>query len=387
MWLHFKKLDWILAASVLILCAVSLLELFSIDVGNQTRLPLPTAQAVGGQASNFFVRQLLFIIFGVIIMAALSFFDCRIFRNYATILIILYVILLALLVLVLFFGKEIRGTFSWFRFGEIGFEPVELAKIVIVLILAKFFSGRHVEMFRIRHLIASAVYVSLPIGLILLQPDLGSALILILIWLGMVILSGIKPEHLLIVLLSGLVLFSLAWVFLLKPYQHERILTFLNPTKDPLGYSYNLIQSKIAIGSGGFWGKGLGHGTQGQLNFLPEKQSDFIFAIFAEEWGLLGVLFLLAIYLLFFWRLIKLVFACGNNFFRLFVAGFAIMIFTQIFINIGMNLGLLPIAGISLPFISYGGSNLLINFIGLGIVQNIVVQTKSSVMKELSHEA
>jgi len=213
---------------------------------------------------------------------------------------------------------------------------------------------------------------------------LGSALILVLIWLGIVILSGIKPRHLIIVLFSGLILASLAWLFVLKPYQHARILTFLNPAKDPLGYSYNLIQSKIAIGSGSFWGKGLGHGTQGQLNFLPEKQSDFTFAVFAEEWGLVGVLFLFAIYLLFFWRLIKIISNSTNNFFRLFVAGFAIMVFVQIFINVGMNLGLLPIAGISLPFISYGGSNLLVNFIALGIVQNIATQTKSASLKEES---
>ena len=367
---HLKKIDWILTAVVLVLCSVSLLELYSIDAGNQT--------------SNFFVKQFIFIVFGLIIMFALSFFDCRIFRTQPAILIVLYIILLLLLIFVLILGKQIRGTFSWFRFGEIGFEPVELAKIVIILILAKFFSGRHVEMFRIRHIIASAVYLFIPVGLVLLQPDLGSTLILVLIWLGIVILSGIKPRHLLIVLFSGLILASLAWVFVLKPYQHARILTFLNPAKDPLGYSYNLIQSKIAIGSGSFWGKGLGHGTQGQLNFLPEKQSDFTFAVFAEEWGFLGVLFLFVIYLLFFWRLIKIISNCTNNFFRLFVAGFAIMVFVQIFINVGMNLGLLPIAGISLPFISYGGSNLLVNFIALGIIQNIAVQTKSSATMEKS---
>ncbi len=370
--MHIKKLDWILIASTLLLCAISSLVLFGIDVGEQTR--------------NFFSKQILFIGIGVAAMLVFSFLDCRIFRNYSSISIILYTIALILLVLVLIFGQKIRGTFSWFRLGEIGFEPVELAKIIIILILAKYFSGRHVEVYRVRHIIVSAVYLGLPLGLVLLQPDLGSALILIAIWLSIVILSGIKPRHLFIVLLSGSILISLSWAFALKPYQKERVLTFLNPAKDPLGYSYNLIQSKIAIGSGGLWGKGLGHGSQGQLNFLPEKHTDFIFAILAEEWGFLGILFLFAVYILFFWRLFKLIFNCVNNFFRLFIAGFAAMIFAQIFINVGMNLGLLPITGISLPFISYGGSNLLINFIALGIVQSITVQAKSSSIKETSRE-
>jgi rod shape determining protein RodA len=171
---------------------------------------------------------------------------------------------------------------------------------------------------------------------------------------------------------------SSGWVFVLKPYQKERIATFLNSSKDPLGYSYNLIQSKIAVGSGSLWGKGLGQGSQGQLNFLPEKHTDFIFSVFAEEWGFFGVLFLFAAYLVLFYRLFQIIFICTNNFFRLFVAGFAVMIFGQIVINVGMCLGLMPITGIPLPFLSYGGSNLLINFIALGIVQNIAIQCRNS---------
>jgi len=176
-------------------------------------------------------------------------------------------------------------------------------------------------------------------------------------------------------LIAGVFVSVLAWSFIFKPYQKARILTFLNPTKDPLGYSYNLIQSKIAIGSGQFWGKGLGHGSQGQLNFLPEKHTDFIFSVFAEEWGFIGVVFLFGLYSLFFWRLMKIIMSAGNNFFRLFTAGYAIMIFAQITINTGMSLGLMPVTGIALPFMSYGGSNLLINLMMLGVVQNIASQT------------
>jgi len=362
---RLKKIDWLLVGVVAVLCAISGLELWGIDAG--------------AQAGNFFSRQIIFVVVGWLAALAICFVDARIFRTHQLILIFLYLAALALLVLVLFFGVRIRGMAGWFRIGELGFEPVELAKLAVILVLAKYFSNRHVEMYRIRHIIASAIYAGLPLGLVLLQPDLGSALVLVFIWLGVVILSGIKPRHLAVVLATGALVVTLAWVFALKPYQKERVLTFLNPAKDPLGYSYNLNQSKIAIGSGGILGKGLGQGTQTQLNFLPEKQTDFIFAAFAEEWGFLGVLFLLGLYALFFWRLVSLILICTNNFFRLFVAGFALMVFGQVVINIGMNLGLLPITGLPLPFLSYGGSNLLVNFIALGIIQNIAVQTKSSV--------
>lgn len=286
--------------------------------------------------------------------------------------------LLAALAAVLFFGRSIRGTVGWFKIGEISFAPVEMAKLIIILILAKYFSARHAEVYRARHIIVSAVYAFLPAGLVLLQPDLGSALILGAVWLGIVLLSGMKKRHLLIVAATTILILSAAWFSVLKNYQKERILTVLNPTKDPLGYSYNLNQSKIAIGSGGFWGKGLGHGSQGQLNFLPEKHNDFVFALIAEEWGFLGVAFLFTAYVLIFHRLIRLILLSNNNFFRLFIAGFALIIFSHLAINIGMNLGLMPITGISLPFLSYGGSNLLINFIALGIIQNIAIQAKEN---------
>lgn len=367
MWSHLRKFDWLLIGAVLGLCAISLLEFWSIDVG---------ARAYG-QTSNLFVKQGVFLLAGLIVMFFLAFFDAQIYRNYSLFLVTLYFFSLVLLAAVLLFDYKIRGMAGWFRFGDFNFAPVELAKFTIILILAKYFSRRHIEVYRVRHIIISGLYAGLSILLVLLQPDLGSALILAAIWLGMVLLSGMKHRHLVIVLLTGVIISILAWSFAFKPYQKERILTFLNPAKDPLGYSYNLIQSKIAIGSGGLWGKGLGHGSQGQLNFLPAKHTDFIFSVFAEEWGFAGVLFLFGLYSLFFWRLMKIVMAMGNNFFRLFVAGYAIMIFAQITINVGMCLGLMPVTGIALPFMSYGGSNLLINLMMLGVVQNIATQAKA----------
>ena len=358
---RLKKFDWVLVGAVLVLCAVSLLVLYGIDQGTKE--------------TNYFGRQISNLFIGLAVMFFLGFLDFRIFKNYSLILSFLYIALVAILVAVLFWGTKIRGTAGWFDLGFINFEPVELAKIVILLLLAKYFSGRHVEVYRPRHLVISALYVFIPIFLVLLQPDLGSVLILASIWLAIVLLSEIKKRHLLILLFGGVLVFAAAWLFFLAPYQKARILSVFDAARDPLGSSYNLIQSKIAVGSGNFWGRGLGQGTQGQLDFLPEKHNDFIFAVFAEEWGFLGVIFLLSFFALFFWRLIRASLRSSNNFSKLFISGFAAMIFAQVFINIGMNMGLVPVTGISLPFLSYGGSNLLINFAGLGIIQNMISES------------
>ncbi|HJX30421.1 MAG TPA: rod shape-determining protein RodA [Thermodesulfobacteriota bacterium] len=355
--LKLKKIDWILIGAVLVLCIISLLTLYSINYGKPGIL--------------FFQKQVFFIFLGLAAMTAISFLDVRIFKNYPSSLIAIYLFGLALLAATLIFGKITRGTVSWLRIGEISFEPVELAKLIVILILAKYFSLRHVEMYRFRHIIASGVYVFLPALLILLQPDLGSAMILGAIWIGMVILAGIKIRHLILVLIIAALVFGFAWVGALKQYQKDRILTFLNPQRDPFGASYNLAQSKIAIGEGGIFGQGLGQGIQGRLDFLPEKHSDFIFAAYAEEWGFLGVVFLLCVYGVIFFRLIKISLQSQNNFSRIFSAGVCLMIFAEVFINISVTLGLLPITGISLPFVSYGGSGLLTHFLALGIVQSI----------------
>jgi rod shape determining protein RodA len=361
-WSYIKKQDWIIIGTVLALCAVGLLTIYSVNFGKP--------------GFAYFTKQILFVALGFFVMLAVSFFDFRIFKNYQTFLITVYFIGIGLLLGVLFLGKNIRGTAGWFSFFELNFQPVELVKIVIILILAKYFSSRHIEMYRVRHIIASLVYVLIPAILILMQPDLGSAIILGAIWIGLVILAGIKVRHLILVLIGAIVLFSIAWFGALRPYQKDRILTFINPQRDPFGASYNLIQSKIAIGAGGLLGQGLGRGSQGRLDFLPEKHTDFIFAAYAEEWGLIGVLFLFFLFGILFYRLTKAALRGENNFSRIFCAGVCLMIFSQVFINIGMALGLLPITGISLPFLSYGGSGLLMNFIALGIVQNIIISEK-----------
>jgi len=360
--LHLKKLDWMLIGAVLALCVIGLLTLYSVNYGKPDIL--------------FFKKQVFFVAFGFLVMLALTFLDFRIFKNYPSLLIAFYLAGLAMLLAVLLLGNRVRGSYSWFSFADLSFQPVELIKLLIIIILAKYFSLRHVEMYRARHIIVSLVYVALPALLILLQPDLGSTIILGAIWLGVVILAGIRLRDLVLVLIGAALIFSGAWFGALKSYQKERVLTFLNPQRDPFGSSYNLIQSKIAIGSGGFFGEGLGRGIQGRLDFLPEKNSDFIFAVFAEEWGFVGVIFLLGLYGFLFYRLIKISLPSQNNFSRIVYAGACLMIFSEVLINVGVTMGLLPITGISLPFVSYGGSGLLAHFMALGIVQSLMLRNR-----------
>ena len=361
MFFHlFKKLDWVLVISVLFLVTIGLLSIFSTSYTHD---------------SSFFYKQLGFIIAGFFLMLIFAFIDYRFFRNHPTLLIALYALSVLLLLGVFVFGEPIRGASSWIKIGIFNIEPVELAKLVMILILAQYFSLRHIELYRIRHIIASGIYIGIPAILVFFQPDFGSAMILIILWLGTMIIAGIKFRQLIALFLIGVILLSIAWLGLLKDYQKDRIISFLNPYLDPQGSSYQRIQSVIAVGAGQFWGRGLGQGSQSQLDFLPEQHTDFIFASIAEEWGFVGILILFIFFFLLFWRIIKIALKSENNFARLFCVGALIVFLFQVFVNIGMNLGILPIAGISLPFISYGGSNLLISFVTLGIIQSIAVRS------------
>jgi rod shape determining protein RodA len=361
MFLYFlKKLDWVLVISVLLLAVIGLMSIYSTSFYHE---------------KSYFYKQAVFIVVGFFLMLLFAFIDYRIFRNHPTLLLILYFISAFLLVVVLFLGKS-RGAASWFNLGFFNVEPVEIAKLVMILILAQYFSIRHIELYRLKHIIISGAYTALVVGLVFLQPDLGSAMVLIFLWLGVMIIAGIKLKQLLFLLLIGIILFGVAWLGVLKPYQKDRITSFINPYLDPQGTGYHRIQSMIAIGSGQFWGRGLGHGPQSQLNFLPEQHTDFIFASIGEEWGFAGLIIVFILYFLLFSRIIKIAIRAENNFARLFCVGGAIVFLFQVFVNIGMNIGLLPITGIPLSFVSYGGSNLLINFIILGIVQSIAVREK-----------
>jgi rod shape determining protein RodA len=268
-------------------------------------------------------------------------------------------------------GSVSHGAQSWFDFGGFSFQPADMMKLVLVIILAKYFSRRHVEIKDIKHIFISGFYALVPFVLVLLQPDFGSAMIIFFIWFGMVLVSGISKKHLLLVFGAGVIIFGLMWMFVFADYQKARISNFLNPLADIHGSGYNVFQSTIAVGSGQITGKGLGFGTQSRLKFLPEPQSDFIFAAFAEEWGFVGAMLLLILYTLVIWRILSTAAVGASNFEILFGMGIAIYFMSHILVNVGMNLGVLPVTGIPLPFMSYGGSHLITEFAGLGILMSM----------------
>ena len=356
--IHLRKLDWILIIVAILLVGFGLLSIYSSSLGK-------------GDFLNF-KKQIIFFGIGIILMILISFFDWRMLREDPHLILIFYFLCLFLLVGLFFFAPEIRGTKSWYKLGPVSIDPIEFTKIVLIILLAKYFSTRHIEMYRINHILISGLYIFIPSLLVFLQPDLGSVLILISLWIGVLILSGIKIRHFLILLFFGLLILSIGWGTFLKEYQKERILSFIWPQiSDTLKIGWNQRQAKIAIGSGGIFGQGIGKGSQTQLGFLPEPQTDFIFSAIAEETGLIGVSFLLFLFSILIWRIFKIAISSQSNFAYLFASGLSLLFITQIFINIGMNIGILPIIGIPLPLISYGGSSLVATLIGLGILQSI----------------
>lgn len=304
-------------------------------------------------------------------MIAISFFDYRALRHDPYALVVLYLIGVAALAGLLVFAPEIRGIQGWYRIGAITIDPTEYMKIVLIVLMAKYFSWRHVELFRVRTVLLSGFYFVVPSLLIFLQPDLGSALILFGIWIVMLLVSGMKMSHFLAIVGIAVLVLSVGWSVILQDYQKNRILSYLEPELDPLGIGWSQLQAKIAIGNGGVWGQGMGKGTQTQYGFLSEPQNDFIFAAIAEEFGLAGVFLMFVFFLVFLWRILRIGQAAESNFPRLFANGLAILFGVQIVVNAGMNLGFFPIIGIPLPLVSAGGSSLLMSFVGLGILQSM----------------
>ena len=358
MFRHLKNLDWILIISALLLVGIGILSLYSSSLAK-------------GDFSNF-KKQIIFFGIGFFLMLGLSFFDWRALRDNPYLILILYFFCLVALLSLFFFAPEIRGVKSWYKIGGLTIDPIEFTKLVLIILLAKYFSTRHVEMYQIRHILLSGFYFLIPAILVFFQPDLGQVIILILLWSGILIISGISFKRFLILVFCFLLIFILAWNFALKDYQKVRVLSFIQPQlADPLAIGWSQNQAKIAIGSGGVFGQGIGSGSQTQYGFLPEPQTDFIFAAIAEETGLIGVSVLFFLFSILIWRISKIVLSAQTNFPRLFASGFVILLISQIFIHIGMNIGILPIIGIPLPLISYGGSSLIATFIELGILQSI----------------
>ncbi|MFH0819172.1 MAG: rod shape-determining protein RodA [Patescibacteria group bacterium] len=351
-----RNYDWWLFASVIILITIGILIIYSVGMNSDT-----------SDLTRFY-KQVIFALIGLIALFTVSFIDYRIFNNYAY---LLYIFGILLLISVLIFGTTIRGTTGWFSFGFISFQPVELGKIILVIMLARFFSIKGYEMDKIVNIIFSALISGSYVLLVMRQPDLGSALIFMALWVGFLFLSNIKKSQFLILLLILAVLATCSWFLILKDYQKERILTFINPSRDPLVTGYNVIQSVTAVGSGGLIGRGLGLGPQSQLNFLPEQENDFIFAVIAEELGFIGSGFVIILFFSIFYRIWKLSKIIKNDFTVYLLYGILIILCVQTTINIGMNIGIMPVTGLPLPFISSGGSSLVVNLILVGIIENV----------------
>jgi rod shape determining protein RodA len=350
---NFFAIDWMMILSLLPILGAGLVTMNSFT----------------GE-SGLFNKQVAWIAVSFIIFFVLSFVDFRFLRR-TRVLVGLFLASCLLLLILLAVAGVTNGAQSWLRLGGISLQPADPIKLVLIAILAKYFSRRHIEIANIRHILVSGFYSFVFFVLIAIQPDFGSAIIIFLIWFGMVLVSGISKKHLALVFFIGLLSFGGLWFYVFKDYQKHRIINFIHPLSDIRGTGYNAYQSTIAVGSGEIFGKGVGFGTQSRLKFLPEFETDFIFASFAEEWGFLGALILISLYAIVVWRILLHSMRGATNFEMLFGLGLAVYIMSHFFINVGMNIGLLPVTGITLPFMSYGGSHLLTEFAGLGMLMGM----------------
>lgn len=353
----FRDFDWPLVLSAVVLTCLGLVSIYSSSITNGDFLD--------------FKKQLVFFTISLLALFLVSRFDFRVLKVNSYITFFFYVLCCLLLLGLLFFGDYTRGIRGWYKLGPISFDPKPYAALVLIMLLSKYFASRHIEIARFQPILVSGVYVAIPVVLMALEPDLGSSITLIAVWLGVLLFSGIHWKHFLILTFIFLMIFGLGWKFWLKDYQRARILSFLNPQSDQQGAGWSVKQSKIAIGSGGVLGAGLGKGSQTQYGFLSEPKTDFIFSAIAEEMGAVGLLLLFAAFIFLFWRILRVAFVATSNFTRFFASGLACLIVSQNFINIGMCLGILPVVGIPLSFVSYGGSQLLAFYIGLGVLLSL----------------
>ncbi|NMB47947.1 rod shape-determining protein RodA [Candidatus Kuenenbacteria bacterium] len=352
-----KEIDWLLLVPVLLLVFLGLATLYTANLNVEN----PDWTVLNKQLISFSI--------GMVSLLALAFFD---YRRLASHSLALYVLTILLLAAVLVWGKTIRGTTGWFSILGFSFQPVELAKLSLIIALASFYSRR-----RGREKTGGAIFLSviltlIPVGLTMLQPDFGSAAILLSIGGAYFIFLSLKPKQIIFLMLIVIVVATMIWNYVLVDYQKNRILVFLDPARDPLGRGYNVRQSIIAVGSGQFLGRGLGVGPQSQLRFLPETATDFIFATICEALGFLGGTVILIIFIWLFFRMLNIINKARDNLSAYLVFGFLVAFFVQTAINIGMNIGILPVTGLPLPFVSYGGSFLIISLSMIGVIESVV---------------
>lgn len=352
----FMTFDWVLLSLLLLVCGMAFLNLYSASYPPAGGMPPYMKQAY----------LLLMGMAGIIFIVSFDYKELH-FWNYP-----IYLLVIVLLALVIFIGNSAGGAQRWINLGFFQLQPSEPAKLMMVITLASYYSRKEVvNGYSIKDLIIPLILMAIPFILILIQPDLGTALMFVIIFVSMTVFAKLRWSSFLILGLSGLGMAVVGWFYVLKPYQKQRVETLLNPAKDSLGEGYQILQSKIAVGSGGLFGKGYMEGTQGHLHFLPERHTDFAFSVWCEEWGFAGSFFFLAIYFfLLFWGLH--VAMSARDRFGLFLAfGVVMLIFWQAVINLLMILGFLPVVGIPLPLFSYGGSSLLTTLLGVGILMNV----------------
>lgn len=352
-----RQFDWILFLCFLALTGAGILMIYSAT--------FQTTRA------DLYVRQLQWFGLAMVLFFIILQIDYHVMVDLA---LPFYIFSLGMLVAVLFFGKRISGAKSWFSLGYFNFQPSEIAKIASILLLARFLSDESRSQLTLKDLGKAGVIMALPMFLIILQPDMGTTITFLPPLILLVFLAGMRFRWILLTVIAGSGALPFFWLFL-KPYQKARILTFIDPTIDPLGSGYQIIQSKIAIGSGQIWGKGLfSKATQAYLDFIPEKQTDFVFSILAEDFGFIGVLFTLGVYFLLVARMMRAAKQARDRVGTFIIMGFFAVFFFHIIVNIGMIIGLMPITGLPLPLMSYGGSSLLSTIVGLAIVSNIYMR-------------
>jgi rod shape determining protein RodA len=349
----FNKIDWMLFLVTLPIIGAGLSTMYAFTSDN-----------------TFAVHQLTWSFIAIIAFFVIAHIDMR-FLRLSSVSTFLFITSVAVLSLLFFIGKVSHGAANWINLGLFSFQPADFAKLALIIILAKYFSRRHIEIAHIRHILVSGTYAFILFLFVILQPDLGSASIIFLIWIGMTLVSGISKKHMCALFTLVAISFTVLWFFGFQEYQKQRITNFIHPLTDIRGSGYNSYQSTIAVGSGEIFGKGLGYGTQSRLKFLPEYQTDFIFAAFGEEWGFVGVIIFFGLYGVLIWRIIVNASRGATNFEMLYGAGVAIFFIVHLVINIGMNIHLLPVTGTPLPLMSYGGTHLVIEFVALGILMSM----------------
>lgn len=349
----FSHIDWFVFISALAISLFGLVTMRSFSAEN-----------------FFFDKQLVWICIAVAVFFAASIPEYGFLRR-TQVLAGLFAATVFSLALIYLFGSIVKGAQNRFNLGFLSVQPSDPAKLLLVMMLSKYFARRHVEIAAFRHILVSGAYMTALFVLVFFQPDFGSSIIIGSIWFGMVLVAGISWKHLLTLSIAAIILLTGLWSYVLQPYQKQRVLTFIHPLADIRGTGYNAYQSTIAVGSGEVSGKGIGYGTQSKLRFLPEYQTDFIFAAYAEEWGFIGVVLLFGLFGILIFRILVIASHGSDNFDVLFGTGIAIYFISQFIVHVGMNMGLLPITGTTLPFMSYGGSHLVTEYLALGILMGM----------------